>query len=176
MKKLFLTLILLTPLTFAEQKEPSEVKEIRDFYAQVKAENTKNVFNANYTKRFEDEGEERDRPLTEGKLTAYFADHNQEQLNLIILNWKGSIDGEGSNYEYLFKDDLIFAYAKIVASGVSYELRCYFKEQKLIHNLTKGEEGSIGFDNENPETQCQEVRQNARLLKSSVINLQKNAN
>ena len=173
MKKSVLILgLFVCPMLFAQEKEPNEVKEIRNFYQKAKKEiqTTQNKLSLNFQHRFVDESDERDRPLTKGKLNAYFSDTKKNQLNMMTFEMIGSIDGSHGYYEYLFQKDLVFAYAKEGAEGATYEVRCYFNPaQKVIHHKNNGD--NVTFENDNPNEQCQELQQRAKKLKNSIMTI-----
>lgn len=173
-KSAFILGLLVCPMLFAQEKEPSEVKEIRNLYQKAKKEiqTTENKLSLNFQHRFTDDGEERERPRTKGTLNAYFSDAKKDQLNMITYDWAGSIDGAFGYQEYLFKKDLVFVYAKEGAEGATYELRCYFNSsQKAIHQKNTGEKITMIFDSDNPNEQCQELQQKATKLKNSIMTI-----
>lgn len=179
--KIFLCLALIPNFSFSQSQEPSEVKEIREIYQKVKSEikTTENKFSADYQNIIPCDECKTDDDINFNKamgtfktnLNAYFSDRNQEKLKFI------SLDKRRPHYfnapvhydEYLFKDDLIFAYTSIWEEGNHYELRCYFQNQELISSTNKGD--NVFFDTKNTEKQCKELQETAKNLKKSLSSL-----
>lgn len=168
MKKLFLTLILLTPLTFAEQKEPSEVKEIREIYQKTKTslKNSQNKITAKHTKMY---GKGKAVEITTTDYSFYFSSplpHNEEKT-LIFATSIFDFDETTDSSEFLFdkKENLIFAYGREKFESSVFEWRCYFKNQKLIHS--KGyESGDFSI-----EEKCSTLQKEGNKLKNKAQNL-----